>query len=66
MDTASIAASLVAGRTNQVQVALAGKMMKMNAEAAQSVVKLIDDAQANIARLTRTAPGVGTKVDISV
>jgi hypothetical protein len=63
MDTASIAAGLAAARMGQVQLALAGKMLKMNAEQAQSVVKLLDAAQANLNRLANVAAGVGTTVD---
>jgi len=66
MDTASIAAGLVAARMGQVQLALAGKMLKMNAEQAQSVVKLLDAAQANMNRLANVAAGVGTTVDMTV
>ena len=66
MDTASIAAGLAAARMGQVQLALAGKMLKMNAEQAQSVVKLIDAAQANLNRLANVGAGVGTTVDMTV
>ena len=66
MDTASIAAGLVAAKTAQTQMAIAAKMMKMNAEAAQSVVALIDASQANLAQLASAGPGLGGNVDISV
>jgi hypothetical protein len=66
VDTASIAAGLAAARASQVQLALAGKMLKINAEAAQSVVKVLDAAQENMARLMNAAAGMGAKVDISV
>jgi hypothetical protein len=66
MDTASIAAGLAAARTGQVQLALAGKMLKMNAEQAQSVVKLLDAAQADLNRLANVGAGVGTTVDMTV
>ncbi len=66
MDTASIAAGLAAARMGQVQLALAGKMLKMNAEQAQSVVKLLDAAQANLNRPANVGAGVGTTVDMKV
>ena len=66
MDTAAIAASFVAAQAAQTQMALAAKMMKMNAESAQAVVKLIDASQANIERLVSSAPGLGANLDISV
>jgi len=66
VDTASIAAGLVAARMGQVQLAIAGKILKMNADQAHSVVKLLDAAQANMDRLVNMAAGIGTKVDMSV
>jgi hypothetical protein len=66
MDPASLAAGLAAARMGQVQLALAAKIMKMNAEAAQSVVQLIDASQANLERLAAAAPGLGANLDISV
>ena len=57
---------LIAARTAQFQLAVAAKMLKMNAEAAQSVVQLLDAAQDNMARLTQAATGLGANLDISV
>ena len=57
---------LIAARAAQVQIAVAAKMLKMNAEAAQSVVQLLDAAQDNMARLTQAATGLGGNLDISV
>jgi len=57
---------LVAARAAQVQLPVAVKMLKMNAEAAQSVVQLLDAAQDNMARLTQAATGLGGNLDISV
>jgi len=57
---------LIAARAAQVQIAIAAKMLKMNAEAAQSVVQLLDAAQDNMARLTQAATGLGDNLDISV
>jgi hypothetical protein len=66
MDPASLAAGLVAARAGQLQLALAAKMMKMNAEAARSVVKMIDAPVANLERLANVAAGVGNKLDIRI
>ena len=57
---------LIAARAAQVQIAVAAKMLKMNAEAAQSVVQLLDAAQDNMAKLTQAATGLGGNLDISV
>jgi hypothetical protein len=66
MDPASLASSLVGARIAQVQLAMAAKMMKMNAESAQSVVGLIDAAQENLQQLTAGADGIGARLDITV
>jgi len=66
MDPTSLIASLMAARLGQVQIAVAAKMMKMNADNAQSVVKLVEAAQDNLNQLAATAPGVGTNLDITV
>jgi hypothetical protein len=65
MDTAALAASLVAARAGQTQAALAAKMVKMNAEQAASIVQVLEAAQANMDQLV-AASGLGTSVDISV
>ena len=63
---ASLASAFIAARMGQVQMAVAAKMLRMNADAAQSVVKLIDAAQQNMDRLANVAAGIGTNFDISV
>jgi hypothetical protein len=63
---ASIVAGLVAARTAQVQFAFAAEMLKMNAQAAQSVVQLVEAAQANLQRLTAASTGLGGNLDVSV
>jgi len=66
MDPASLAAGLTAARAGQTQQILAAKMMKMNAEAAQSMVAMLDAAQQNIEQITSAPPGMGANVDIRV
>jgi len=66
MDPASLAAGLAAARTGQTQQILAAKMMKMNAEAAQSVVAMLDAAQQSLEQLTGAPTGMGARVDIRV
>ena len=64
MDTAALASSLIAARMGQTQVALAAKMVKMNAEQAASIVQVLEAAQDNMQQLV-AASGLGTAVDIS-
>ena len=66
MDPASIATSLAAARAGQTQQILAAKMMKMNAEAAQSIVTMLDAAQQNLEQLAAAPAGMGANVDIRV
>jgi hypothetical protein len=48
------------------QLALAAKMMRMNADAEASVAKLVDAAQQNLQQLAGVAAGLGQNLDISV
>jgi hypothetical protein len=65
MDTASLAAALVAAQMARVQLALAARMARMDAQTGQSVATLIDAAEQNMNRLANVAAGVGTQVDIT-
>jgi hypothetical protein len=66
MDTAALASALVGAKAAQVQMAVAAKMLRMNADAAQSIVQVIEAAQQNIDRLANVASGLGQNLDISV
>ena len=66
MDPTSLAAAMVGSQMSQVQMAIAAKMLRMNADAAASVVKIIDAAQQNLQSLANVAAGVGQNVNISV
>jgi hypothetical protein len=66
MDVAAIASALIASRTAQAQIAVAGKMLRMNAQSAQSVAQLLDAAAQNGARAAAAMSGVGGVLDIMV
>jgi hypothetical protein len=66
MDVGSLAGSLVSARMGQVQTSMAASMLRMNADSAASIVKVIEAAQQNIDKLTQAADGLGANVDISV
>ena len=66
MDVASIAAAFVAAQVGQMQTAVAAKMLKMNADSAANVVKLLDAAQQNFSSLANVASGIGGNLDITV
>jgi hypothetical protein len=66
MDPADIASAFVAARAGQTQLAVAAKMLRMNAESAQAVVQLLEAGQANIDKLANVASGIGGNLDVSV
>jgi hypothetical protein len=66
MDSADLASAFVTARAGQTQLAVAAKMLRMNADAAQSVVQLLEAGQANIDKLANVASGIGGNIDVSV
>jgi hypothetical protein len=65
MDAGSIAAAFIAQQAGQVQMAVAAKMLRMNAQSANNVAKLLEAAQQNFDRLANVASGVGANLDVS-
>jgi hypothetical protein len=65
MDVA-LATAFIGAKTAQVQLAIAAKMLRMNAETARSAVQVIEAAQENMDRLANVAAGIGGNLDISV
>ncbi len=66
MDSADLASAFVSASAGQTQLAVAAKMLGMNADADQSVVKLLEAGQANIDKLANVASGIGGNLDVSV
>jgi hypothetical protein len=65
MDPTSLITALVGAQTGMVQLGVAARLMRMNADQGAAVVKLIDAAQQNIDPLANVATGLGTNLDIS-
>ncbi len=65
MDVTSLASALIDAQAGQAQLAVAAKILKMNADQEASVAKLLDAAQANISSLANVAVGIGGNLDIS-
>jgi VCBS repeat-containing protein len=65
MDSVLLATAAMAANAGQVQLAMAGKMLRMQVDSSRSAVQLIDAAQQNINRLANVAAGVGTNLDVS-
>ena len=61
----SLVSALIAARIGEIQLAVAAKMLRMNAGAAASAIKLVDAAQQNADRLANVAAGIGTQLDVS-
>ena len=66
MDPTSLVSAMAGAQMGSVQMALAARMLKMNADAASSVAQLLDSAAQNLNRLANVAAGVGPNVDIAV
>lgn len=66
MDPASLATAMVGAQMGQLQMAIAAKMLRMNADSAASVVQLLNAAQQNMQSLANVAVGVGQNLNISV
>ena len=57
---------MVGAQMSDVQMAMAAKMLRMNADAAGAIVKVLEAAQQNLNNLANVAAGVGQNVNISV
>jgi hypothetical protein len=66
MDVASIASALIAARMGEIQLAVAARLARMNADSQASIAKLLDAAAQNGQQLANVAAGLGDNVDIRV
>jgi hypothetical protein len=66
MDVAALASALAGAQLGQVQLALAARMLRMNADMEASVAKLVESGQQNLDRLANVAAGVGGNLDMTV
>jgi hypothetical protein len=65
MDPTSLITALMGAQTGMVQLAVAARLARMNADQGASVAKLIDAAQQNFDPLANVAAGLGTNLDVS-
>ena len=65
MNPAAIAMALIAAQQGLQQTTIADKILRMNADASNSVVKLLDSGQQNFNSLANVASGVGANVKIA-
>lgn len=66
MDIGTLASAMIAARVGEVQLAVAARMLRTNADAAASASKLVDAAEQNVDRLANVAAGIGTQLDLTV
>jgi hypothetical protein len=66
MDVGALATAFIGAKAAQVQMAVAAKMLRTNADAAASIVQVIEAARQNMDRLANIAAGMGENLDISV
>ncbi len=66
MNPTSLAAAMTGAQHASVQMALAAKMLRMNADAEASVAKLLDSAQQNMQQIADAGAGRGQNLDISI
>ncbi|MGA8591863.1 MAG: hypothetical protein WCF38_05670 [Pseudolabrys sp.] len=65
MDPVSLATAFVGAQMGSTQMAVAAKMLRMNADNAASIVEVLNAAQRNIASLANIAAGVGQNLNIT-
>jgi hypothetical protein len=63
MDVTAVAGAMVGAQVGRAQLAMAAKMMKMNADNAASIIQVIEAAQQNLGQL---ANGLGQNLDVTV
>ena len=65
MEIASIAAAFVAQQAAQAQIAVAAKILRMNAQSGDDVAKLLQAAEQNFDRFANLASGIGGNLDVT-
>lgn len=65
METAALASALMSAQTGMLQLAVAARLERMNADQGASIVKLIDAANQNANSLANVATGIGSGLDVS-
>jgi hypothetical protein len=65
MAPTSVITALMGAQIGMVQLAVAARLARMNADQGASVAKLIDAAQRNFTSLVNVASGIGTNLNVS-
>jgi hypothetical protein len=65
MDVAALASALAGAQLGQIELAVAAKLLRMDANQAASVAKLVDSATQNANQFASVAAGIGGNLDIT-
>ena len=65
MDPTSLITAFMGAQTGMVQLAVATRLERMDADQGNSVVKLIDAVQQSLDPLANVSAGIGTNIDVS-
>ena len=65
MDPTTLITALVGAQTGMVQLAVAARLTRMNADQGASVANLVNAAQQSFAPLANAAAGIGTNLDVT-
>ena len=65
MDVASAVQAMLAAQMAQTQMALAAKMLRMNADAAGAIAQVLEASVRSTNSLANVAAGIGQSVNIS-
>jgi hypothetical protein len=61
----SLITAMLGAQTGMVQLAVAARLERMNADQGASVAKLVDAAQQNANSLANVAQNIGSNLDVS-
>jgi hypothetical protein len=65
MDIGAVVSAMVAARVAQMQLAVAAKIAKTEADSGNAVAKLVDAADQNAQQLSAAVEGLGHAIDVS-
>ncbi len=65
MDPAALAAALVGAQAGQLQMAIAARIMKINADQSSSIVQLLEGTTQSAGQSASLAAGIGGNVNIT-
>jgi len=65
MDAVSLVSALIGAQTGMMQLAVAPRLARMNADQGSAIAQLVDAAQQGIDPLANVAACIGTGLDVS-